>query len=318
MPLQIPADVRARLDAAAGEHGFRLDSTGLFFERELEHILLQELEEQRAPLVGFTQIPVLFDLPAGAKTFVAQHKRATGRAKRISNWADDLPLVGMERDEERFPIESYGAAAAWSVLDILAAQQAGRGLSGELLTEAREIIERRMHDTLWFGDDDAGLWGVFAHPLIPRRVLTVDIDDAAAPDDILDQLNSLVNDINDRTNGIATGFRMLMPNDRYSLLASTPRSTTSDTTILQYFLQNNPHILDVQPSWPCQGAGTDGVDAIVVFRPRADRICMKGAMPPTPQPAQYENLSVKVPMMARWAGLYVPYPLEMTIAELPT
>ena len=61
---------------------------------------------------------------------------------------------------------------------------------------------------------------------------------------------------------------VLLPVAQYTLIASTPRSTASDTTILEYFIQNNPFITTVDWVPELAGAGpvVDVVATDIIYR----------------------------------------------------
>lgn len=308
--------------ASSVRHDLAAAGAGVFFQRQLEHILPTILEEPLPPMSGFDLFPVSGELPAGIETFVARHSSSAGRAKLIGTDGDDVPTVDFDLRETRHKVAHYAIGAKWTVHEMLSAMYAGTSIDGERLKIARDVAMRTMHDKLWLGDGqvgDDGLYGVFRHPLIPKSVLANGIDGVAA-DTVLATLNGMANAHAQRTKGRQTGKNlvMAMPLDDYAYIASTARSANSDTTILQYFLQNSPYVREVVGVYECsaeyhgQAAGR-----IVLFEQDAAKVRFMMSGAPTQLPPEARGFSVQVNMTMSTAGLWVPYPLEMTIGELP-
>lgn len=311
-------DVVSRMDAsiASANPGLRGDS-GAFFARQLEVILPEVLRTPRAPLDGFRIVPIGTSLPPGADTYIAQHYDEAGRAKLISNWADDLPSVELNAAEDAFRCASYGVSAQWSLQDIAAAQLAGRSISSEKMSIAIRAIEEMFHNVLWDGDAKAGLHGLLTYQHIPKSVLAQNIADLGTPDAMIAALNEPMHRINKRTHGRVTGkvFRAALPIDLYNYLATTPRSSTSDTTILEFWTATSPFLRDVVPTWKLGAEATQ--DKLIYLQPTPDKVRFEISRPPSPEPVQMVNLAMVMPFHGRTGGMYIPYPREMEILEMP-
>lgn len=304
-----------RRDAAAA-------GAGVFFQRQLEHILPEILEEPLPPMNGFTLFPVSGELPAGIETWVSRHSSSSGRAKLIGVDGDDVPTVDFDLGETRHKVAHYAIGAKWTVHEMLSAMYAGTSIDSERLKIARDVAMRTMHDKLWLGDEkvgDDGLYGVFRHPLIPRTTLANGLDGVAA-DTCIATLNSLANAHAQRTKGRQVGKNlvMAMPLDDYSYIASTPRSATSDTTILQYFLRNSPYVREVVGIFECSAEyHGEAAGRIVLFEQDPGKVRFMTGGAPMQLPPEARNFSIQVNMSVSTGGLYVPFPLEMTIGDLP-
>ena len=109
---------------------------------------------------------------------------------------------------------------------------------------------------------------------------------------------------------------MLIPINEYTLIASTTRSSTSDTTILQYFLTNNPFIKSVEWLEEAKTAGAGATPRIVVYKRDPDYLTLEIPQDFEQFPPQEKGLAFKVPVHQRIGGVLIYYPLSMAYADI--
>lgn len=311
IPVILEAAV-ARLDALTSP------GTGLFFRRQLEYIVPEVLRKRLPPLNGMRFFAVRTDVPVGPETYTFRMYEPVGVAKFISDYADDLPSVDVAAKEETFNLKEIGASYKFSLEEIEAARYANVSLDLEKAMAARRAIEERHNQIIWYGDAAHGLHGVVNYPFIPREALAEPISGAAtSADDVIETMNSFCNAIYGESNQTERPTRLLIPPNEYTYIANTPRSATSDTTILQFFLDNQPFITEVAPAHELFEAGPNGENLIVAFDP--DPRVMKYVMPRpfTQQPAQERNLAMVINAHSRTGGMCSQYPRGARIGELP-
>jgi hypothetical protein len=127
-------------------------------------------------------------------------------------------------------------------------------------------------------------------------------------------LNDAANGVVDLTNGAEIPDTVILPIEQYTLIASTPRSSTSDTTILDYFIQNNPFINSVEWANELKGAFTGGADGFIVYRKDPDAIEFEMPVTFEQLPVQERGLEYVVNCHSRIAGTIVRYPLSQRFA----
>jgi len=111
---------------------------------------------------------------------------------------------------------------------------------------------------------------------------------------------------------------LLVPPNQWSFISSTPRSANSDTTILQYLVQNSPYLnseSDIIPVNEMVGAGTAGVDVMVAYDRNPDKLQLEIPVELEYLPVQQKNLEFIIPGRSRVGGLNVYYPLSLSIGE---
>lgn len=313
MPLiHLPDETKQRLDAANPQ-------LGAFTERELNHVLTEVLKEPKPPLEGFALFPIDRDIPDGAESYTQKVVYESGRAKPISgaNPTQDLPTSGVASEEFVMRCRSYGVSAEWGLDELAASQFAGRPIDRDKMSAAMTAIETSIHDQLWDGDDD--IYGLFNTPYLPRMVTATTLTSASTAADIIDLFAAIGSTIKGRMNGqeLQKALTILVSDDAYGYLAATPRTSTSDKTLLGFILDTNPYIAEIRPCTRVVGKATGGGDTLIAYQRRNAKLAFKYIRPPRAQPPQYRNLGVVVPMSGRAGGLHIKYPYEMLCVELP-
>lgn len=303
------------------------DASNAFFARELEYIKAQTFDIVYPMLKATTLIPVSTEAGPGAESITYQQFDQVGIAKIIANYADDLPRADVKGKEFTAPVRSLGASYGYSVQEIRAAQFAGRNLEQRKANATRRAIEQKINRLGWFGDAEYGLKGLLNHDNITRVAVEDDGTGSSTlwedknPDQILRDMNDLVNGIVDITNGVEAPNTLLMPIEQYTFIASTARSANSDTTILQYFLTNNPFIDTVDWLVEAKGAGLGegsvpaGGDIMIAYDRNPDKLTFEIPQPFEQFPAQERGLEFVIPTHARCSSVLLYYPLSVALAE---
>lgn len=293
----------------------------LFFSRELESRKAKTYDVIKSPLKAFELFPVDSSAGAGAESIAYEQYDITGMAKIIANYADDLPRADVKGKEFVGKIKSVGNSYGYSVQEIRAAQMAGKGLAQRKADAAARTQRETWNKIAFYGDADNGLPGLLTNPNIPAS--SASNGAAGTPQwstktatEILADLNALANTIVSSTNGAEQPDTVILPVDQYTLIASTPRSTTSDTTILEYFLTNNPFITSVE--WANEMGSVqlaaNGVtdftgNVAFAYRKSADVLTLEMPQMFEQFPPQERGLEFVIPCHSRIAGVLVYYPL---------
>ena len=290
---------------------------GAKFERDLESVKSQVLEAKMVPQNGARLIPQAGDVEPWAETFIHQMVDHTGVARLVSDYADDLPLVDAHGREDSYRVKEIGCAFQFSKKEI---QQNARGninLSQRRPMSARRAIEEKLNRIMWYGDIEGGLFGFFNFPFIPRYASDVAYDGTETAADVLADLNTIANRPYLDTDTVANQPNTMLVSPKvYTYISTTPRSSDSDATIMEYFLANNPFISEMENAQELAGAGPNGEDLIVVYRRELDYGQHKLVEPFTQHPSQEKNLAVITNCTAQTGGYVNDFPQEALIAEV--
>lgn len=297
------------------------DAGDIFFARQLEVVQQKIYEFEYPPYKAFTLIPITYDIPAGAEFWTVTGYQSVGRARIIESYADDLPEAGILGVQLTNKIVSIGDSYRYSHQEIRAAQFANLALPTRLALSARRAVDQLINQLALLGNPATGLYGWLNNPNIPTQTVPADgVGNVTqwefkTPDQILRDMNLIVNQIFVNSNEVEQPNTLVLPTEQYTLVASTPRSPNSDTTILNYFLMNNPFITRVESLPQLAGAGVGGADVMIAYDRSEDKFVMGIAMPFTQYAPQERNLEFVIPCEARFAGVSIYYPYSMLIGE---
>jgi hypothetical protein len=298
---------------------------GIFFAQELESVKARTYDVNYPELTATMVMPVDSSAGSGAETIAYYQYDATGQAKIISNYSTDLPRVDLKGKKFTADVKSIGASYGYSVQDIRAARMAGKPLEQRKANAVRRANDQEVNRIAYFGDEEHGMVGLLNHPNIPSYTLPddgVDEDDNPStkfihktPDQVLRDLNGMGAKMLELTQNVETPDTLLIGHTTHADLTSRARSANSDTTILQFFLNNNPYVKNVQVVPELVGAGTDGDDICMMYRKSPDKLTLEIPQPFEQFPVQVKGLEYEVPCHSRCGGVIVYYPLSLIKAE---
>jgi hypothetical protein len=299
------------------------DANGaVFFNRELEHIKARSYDVLYQDLLYRQLFPVSTEAHPGATNITYQTFDRAGSATIVNDYGKDLPRCDVAGKETTIPIRTIGTSFGYTKKEIKASQMVGRALDQRRADAARRKMEEKMNAITYFGDADAGIVGLFTNTDIPRADVVNPGSGTAwstkTPDEILFDINDMFADTFANTLQVEKLDTVLLPTAQWSYIASTARSATSDTTILNYVVQNSPYISSANQIIPVPeltGAGTAGVDVMVGYTRRPDKLQIEIPEDITFLPVQERVLEMVVPVTSEFAGLNIYYPLSLSIRE---
>ena len=301
-----------------------------FFARELEHVQNRSMEKIYQTLVAQQLIPVSTEAPEWADVISYEQWDRTGMAKIIANFADDLPKVSVFAELFSSNIRSIGAAYGYTVDDVRKSIGLNKNLPQRKANAARWEIEYLIDNIAWFGDETYNIKGLLTNANITKSAAPdgaggvttwVEGTTPKTPTEILADMNDLVTSVTTVTKGALAPDTMLLPLTSYNHIATTARSATSDTTILQFFLNNSPYIKNVQPvplfdNMPITlVGGADSTRVMVVYLRDEDALTLEIPMFFKPHPVQERNLEFTINNEAKTGGVIVYQPLSVAVLE---
>lgn len=308
----------------------RLDAAdSIFLSRELESIKARVWERKRPPFGAFQLFPQSYEADPGAETIVWRQTDQVGVARIVANSSDDLPRVDVLDQENFSHVRTIGVSYAFTNQEIRAANLANKPLQARRAEAARRAVDQRMNQIAFNGSKKDNLKGIFE---TANANIVVAGTAAAAPngtawsaasgktaDEILTDMFALVDTPNQATNGVERPDTMVLPIAAFNYIAATPRSATSDTTILEFFRRVRTGVavmsmteFDTVAVPPSGGAAA----AVGMAFVRSDEhVTMEIPMAFTQNAPQARNLEQVVPCEARFGGVIVHLPLSISFME---
>jgi hypothetical protein len=296
----------------------RNDEVGVFLARELETILSRTFEVEYADIKYSTLIPISTEVGPGADSFTYRVFDKQGSMKVIGDKAQDLPRADVLRKEVTHPVRSLGASFAYTIQETRAAAMVpGMNLEQRRANAVRRAYEEKVQEIAFFGDTPSGMKGFFNNDQVDKTVPNKWFD-AATTDEMLELLNEAPTRLVQNSNMKEMPNTMLVPYNVYRIISTTPRSSTSDTTVMEFFLRTNPMISSIEPINELEASKSGGAlskDRIVVYDRSPDKLQLHIPQPLEFLPPVRQALEFSVAAHARIGGLSLYYPKSAMVLE---
>jgi len=298
---------------------FRMDTAGLFLERQLEYIRPQVFEIQYADIKYSTILPVTSEAGTGAQTFTYRIMDSTGEFRLLADAASDLPRADISQVEKSINIRSFGGSFCYTVQELRAAQMANIALEQRRAAAVRRAYEEKVESVALFGESTVGLAGFFNNSSV----------DIVAADKWFTTSSITAQEMNELLNygvsAIINGSKMkeqpdtiLLGYEDYNKVSTTRNSDSSDVTVLEYFLRTNPYIRNVEPINQLTKGNNGGklnTSRMVVYKRDPEKVQLHIPQPLELFPAQQRGLEFIVPAHARVGGVALYYPKSVIYVQ---
>ena len=300
----------------------RNDDVGIFLARELETILSRTFEVEYADIKYSQLIPISSEVGPGSDSFTYRVFDKQGSMKIIADKANDLPRADVLRKEITYPVRSLGGSFAYTIQETRAAAMVpGMNLEQRRANAVRRAYEEKVQEIAYFGDAPSGMKGFFNNDQIDKLVPDKWFDTSGVTtDEMLSLLNEAPTRLVQNSNMKEMPNTMLVPYNVYRIISTTPRSTTSDTTVMEFFLRTNPMISSIEPINELEASKSFGFlskDRIMVYDRNPDKLQLHIPQPLEFLPPERRNLEFSVAAHARIGGLAWYYPKSGLVLEKP-
>ena len=294
----------------------RNDDVGLFLARELEQVLARTFEVQYADIKYSSVLPISTEIGPGADSFTYRIFDAQGSMKLIQDKASDLPRADVLRKEVTHQVRSLGASFAYTIQETRAAAMVpGMNLEQRRANAVRRAYEEKVQSVAYFGETAVSMDGFFNNANVDKTVPNKWFDNCTT-DEMLELLNEAPTSIVQGSNMKESPNTMLVPYDVYRIISTTARSTTSDTTVLEFFLRTNPFIRSIEPINELEaGKSVLTKDRIICYDRSPEKLQLH--IPRTLEflPPVRNNLEFSVAAHARVGGVALYYPKSVLYVE---
>ncbi len=236
-----------RFDQAPGTHFDAAESA--FVARQLEHIRAGVYEVEYPDLKGARLVPTNTSVPSGKNTYTIRIMDKVGEAKVIADEAMDLPDVEVKTSEKSMNMFTLGIMYRYHIQEARAAMSEGMPLIAKKAMVAREQMERKLDGIILLGDTVAGVKGLLN--ATDTGIVTYTTPNGTggdtefstkSSDEVLLDLHGAPAKVVTDSKEVDIPNTMLLPLSTKQYLASRRVGDGTSTTILTYFLGNDPYI----------------------------------------------------------------------------
>lgn len=299
----------------------KLDANeSLLFARQLEYISREVMKAEYVTNSAFSFFPVTSEVPAGATSFTYTMYDQVGLAKVISNYAKDLPRADVTAKQFNYPVQTIGISYGYNTQEIRSSQMTGMKLPADKAQAARDGHAMKINQLAFYGETEYGIPGFFTNANVPAVTIAADGTGATktfstkTADQIIRDVQSVINAIIVQSKGLYRPNVVALPVAQYAQLNALARSTTTDTTVMQFLRNTNPGV-EFMPVYELAGSGTAGVDRMYAMYKSSDVLNLEIPMMLEEHAPQPQGLEFVVPMESRFAGVRVRRPLAIAYGE---
>ncbi len=307
----IPSGNPSRLDA--GESAF--------FMREIEYIKSVTYDVKYKPLKALTLFPISTEANTGASSITWRQFAMVGNAMIIADYANDFPNSDVYAREIETKIYPIGQKYGYTIQEIRQSQWSGKRLDQRRAAATRRGVDQLINQIAFTGLPNYSINGFFGYPGITSYTVPSD-GTGSSPlwtnktgDQIVRDVTGLVNGVVSSTSGVEEPDTLLLPIANFVYIASTPRITYSDRTILEYLLASSPFIkrVDWIPELATAGAGSG--TRMMAFANDDMHLSLEIPQPFEQFDPEQKGLQFDIPCHARTAGLLVYYPMSVAYGD---
>lgn len=292
-----------------------------FFSRELESIKAKTFDIKYPNLRSRDFVPVDGSAGPGATQVTYQQFDRVGRAKIIGPNAKDVPRVDVSGKEFPRPVRAWADAYGWTIFEVQSAAFARRPLSTMKSAAARRAIEEGLDETAAIGAPDFGIpTGFINDAAVPAASVPNGVGGnpewtTKTADEILLDVSAAQQRIVTVSLGVERPNTIILPDAQHADISTRPRSTVSDTTILEFILKAYPNITAIEPWYRLAGAGSGASDRMIMYERSDDKLMQDITQEFTQLPTQEQGLEFVIHAVAQTAGTAIPYPLAIDYSD---
>lgn len=250
--------------------------------RQYEHIRAQIFEEKRRPLNAMRLFATDTSVPLGAKSYTSRRSLGQGEAVIHRGGNNFGSTARATTIEESHKVQYVVCAVETNEFEMFSSNFANTRQYERDIRLARRLVEEKLNEIAWYGDDAAGLTGVLNYPHLAKSVSPIEYTMATDAAAILKDLNRIVALPRNESGGTFRPNALAVAPDVYTVLSTRQHAAGTDTTIAEFFLRTQPSdgVKTIEVADELAGRGPNGEDAILAFS--NDRDSLAHVLPQAP------------------------------------
>lgn len=247
---------------------------------------------------------------------------AVTMGKFIAANGRDLPEADIQANKSTIQVGYAGNSYSFSLEELRTSQAMRIPLDATKARMAYRGAQEHMQKVAWYGDSERGMYGLFNHPNVPLDNTTLDWATAEGQE-IIDDMNGLFIKVWTQSANVHIPNVLVLPSDKYALISSRRMAVGTDTTVLEFFKQNNLYTtqtgqpVTVKPVLELQTASASGKHRMLAYELNDDNLTMRVPIPWRSLAPQPDGLRIKVPAEYKFSGVEFRYPLSAAYRDFP-
>ena len=306
------------------------DQQALSFLTQQATYIERQVDEIEYPSIQYPDlIPVDFSANEWTKTVTRFYSDKTGQAQWFNGNARDIPRADANLNKAETEVSMAGIGYGYNLEELAQAQfmqriDPGYRLDVARADAARFAYEKFVDNALMFGDPLKGYVGLVSNPLITAATASATGTSGSTlwanktGDQQLADANAILSGIYTGSNEVEWADTLLLPISRLLNFGDQARSSTADTTLLQYLQKANAYTVVTGKPLMIRGirgletAGAGGTARMIAYR--RDPAVLKAHIPMPHkflEPMRTGPMLYEVPGIFRFGGLDIKRPNAM-------
>lgn len=298
----------------------------LWFARQLEYIRPGLFEIQYPELKGKQIVPVNSVVAPGAEQYTYRAFDHVGEAIVMSDYTKVSPRSDVSGKESTQVIRGLTTSYGYNLQEMRAAMLAQLPLDVRKAMAARDLMERKLDDVIFFGDGSSGLSGfcnlssgTTSYTVANGNVSGNQLWLTKSPDEIAQDMHGIINNVVTQTLEVEQPDTLCMGLVPYGYISTRRMSDGSNQTILDFFLRTSPHCKQVIPTFKldyANRAAWSGSSGRMVAL-RQDPMKLEAIIPQEFEqlPPQMEGFETKTICHARTGGVVAYFPASISYGD---
>jgi len=298
-------------------------ATGLaFLLSQLTHIESKMYEKKYKAITYPAIVPVSNEAGEWAESITYFFMTGAAVAKFVGTKSLNVPIAEIGTDKITVPVELGATGYEYSDEELRQAIQLKRALPQLKSNTARRAYEELAQRVAMVGDTTHNLPGFINNTNVTAATVVNPGSGTTwvnkTPNQILFDINDFMGAIFVDTLQVERANRLLLPTAQWNYLAGTPRSDNSDTTLLQWLINNSPYLSsanDIIPVTELAGAGAGSTDRMMAYDKDIDKVVFHIPMPLRFTEPQRKGRGFEVPGEFKLSGIEFRYPGSARYAD---
>lgn len=300
----------------------RLNSdSGLLFPRDLTMVDPRYMEVKKQPLGKWRELLPIQNFEYGVGEIAYRQYEFSGEAQDNSPASNQVPFADAEGKEFKNQIYGYKSGYKYTFSELRKAAFSGANIARSKMTAVERAFNTKLQKGMMFGQAEKNLTGFINAPNVPSAEASASSqsgnptkwDSTKLPDEVIKDISGMPSAIiGDEFSAYGeNGFIICLPSDQYNYVMTTPRTSTSDTTIANYILQNDRRIIGFQLVHELKGQGQGGTDLAICYMKDPEYLEAQVADSIIWQAPQFHGYEIWFPAEMEFGGVAVRYPRSM-------
>ena len=284
-----------------------------FFTSQLSFIESTIYEVKYRNIVFQDFVPVDMSDPEWIDEVTYFSYDAVTAGKFVGANARDLPESDLTAAKSTIPVFYGGNSFSYSLDELRKSQQLRIPVDTTKGRAAFRGFQEHAQRVAFFGDTDVGVTGLFNNANVQSSNNAVDWATATGQEIVAD-MNNLLISVWTNSAEVHVPNVLILPSDQWSIINSRRMDSGTDTTVLQFFRENNLYTqltgaaLEIRQNRELMTAGAGGVSRMMAYELNDENLTMRMPMNWRALAAQQDGLRVKVPAEYKFGGVEFRYP----------